>query len=192
LSKKDWKRETIVTLIFIVIIAGVILGGFQLLRMYLNTDAPFRIISNQPSSMEPTMYYGDIGVIKHVPGYDIFIGDVIVFSPYHWILYGSVIPPAPVMHRVINVKFENGTFWYQTKGDNPLTNPSPDPGWTPYWFVHGKVIMTIPRVGAVAVWFYEGGYLFVIVTLTIITVIYVVWELQKEELFSDNPNVEPD
>jgi signal peptidase I len=182
---KEWKREAIITIIMIAVTVGIILGGFQLLRIYLNTDAPFRIISNQPSSMEPTMYFGDVGIIKHVPGYEISIGDIIVFDASHWYFYGYSIPPAPVMHRVIDVKFENGHFYYKTWGDNRITNPTPDPGWTADWQVYGKVIFTIPRVGIVAVWFFQGGYLFVLTILIIVTVVYVVWELQKEEPFSD-------
>jgi len=183
LTKTNWKREAIVTIIIITIVAGAILGGFQLLRLYLNTDTPLRVISNQPSSMEPTMYYGDIGIIKHVPGYEIGVGDVIVFDATHWYFYGYAIPPAPVMHRVVNVKFENGHFYYKTWGDNRLTNPTPDPGWAADWQVYGKVIFTIPRIGVLAIWFFQGGYIITLVILTIITLVYVVWELQKEEIF---------
>ncbi|WXG41010.1 MAG: signal peptidase I [Candidatus Freyarchaeum deiterrae] len=185
MSKKSQKREAIVTLVWIIVIAGLLLGGFQLLRVYLNTDAPFRIISDQPSSMAPNMYYGDVGVIQNVPPYQIGIGDVIVFNAYNWYLYNYTIPPAPVMHRVIDVKFEDGQFWYKTWGDNRLTNPTPDPGWTPDWLVYGKVILTLPRIGLVSIWFNEGGYILVVVILAIFAVVYGIWESEKEVPLSD-------
>ena len=87
------------------------------------------------------------------------------------------------MHRVVDVKFENGHFYYKTWGDNRLTNPTPDPGWTADWQVYGKVIFTIPRIGVLAIWFFQGGYIITLVVLTIITLVYVVWELQKEGIF---------
>lgn len=187
MSKKSQKREAIESIIWILVIVGVILGGFQLLTIYLGTGAPFRIISDQPSSMAPDMNYGDVAVIQHVPGYEIGIGDVIVFNAYNWAAYGYAVPPEPVMHRVVNVKFEDGHFWYQTWGDNRLTNPTPDPGWVADWQVYGKVIFTIPRIGVAAIWFYDGGYIPVIVILTIFTVVYAIYELEKEVKPSGQP-----
>jgi len=185
LSSGGEAREVLKFIFLLAVLILCIVGGFQVLKLYLGTPAPFRVVSTAPSSMEPTLYYGDMAVIQHVPWYEIGIGDIIVFDAYSWYFYAhEAPPPVPVIHRVVGVTVMDGQICYYTWGDNRVTNPQPDPAPTPYWLVHGKVIFTIPKVGLLIIFFYQGGYILVILLTVLLTVALVVKgmkELEEEE-----------
>ncbi|MBS7288174.1 MAG: signal peptidase I [Candidatus Freyarchaeota archaeon] len=167
--------------LMILIVAGVF-GGFQLLSVYLGTPAPFRVVSTMPSSMEPSLHYGDLVVIKKVPWYEIGVGDIIVFDAYSWYFEANETPPPmPVIHRVYNVSFENGQLYYYTWGDNRLTNQEPDPAPTPYWLVHGKVIFAVPMLGQLILFLQGGGYILLVILLVILVVAMAVKGIKELE-----------
>lgn len=171
-GKKEY-GELVKYIVLIVVMVAVVFGGFQLLKVYLGTPTPFRVVSTSPSSMEPSLHYGDLVIIKHVPWYEIGVGDVIVFDAYNWYFSSGEppqIPLVPVIHRVYNVTFENGQIYYYTWGDNRLANPQPDPAPTPYWLVHGKVIFVIPKLGLLLLFLQEGGYILLIIVLVVLVV----------------------
>ena len=130
-------KEIIIGLsLFIMIIVTV----YIILPTMLRTDTPLAYISS--SSMEPTYYVGDLVIIAGVKGDEINIGDVIVFKPSN---YGKLI-----LHRVIAKKYEDGKFYFLTKGDNPRTNPYTDAeawGWISEDNIKGKLVGRIPFVG---------------------------------------------
>ncbi len=109
------------------------------LPAYMDTPTPLAYISS--GSMEPTYYTGDLVIIKGVKGSDINVGDVIVFKPSGFSEY--------ILHRVAAKKFENGKWYFLTKGDNPNTNLYVDTawGWIPEDNVYGKVIYRVPYLG---------------------------------------------
>ncbi len=128
----------------------LLIGGIGILAIYLilafllpvllNTNTPIAYISS--GSMEPTYYTGDLVIIKGVKGDEIHVGDVIVFQPAG---YNDLI-----LHRVAAKKYENGKYYFLTKGDNPTTNSYIDGwGWIPEDRVKGKVIGRIPLLGYV-------------------------------------------
>ena len=53
---------------------------------------------------------GDILFVTGVKPQNIKIGDVIIFN--------SLVQSTPVIHRVINITYENGTYFFSTEGDN--------------------------------------------------------------------------
>ncbi|MEM1658425.1 MAG: signal peptidase I [Candidatus Jordarchaeales archaeon] len=182
MSEKKGEVELARYVLLIVLIVIMVFGGFQLLKAYLGTPAPLRVVSTSPSSMEPTLYYGDLVVIKKAPFYEIGVGDVIVFDAYNWYFEAGELPPnIPVIHRVYWVSFENGQLYYYTWGDNRLTNPSPDPAPTPYWLVHGKVVFTIPKLGLVILFIQSGGFIVLIVILIILLMITITAKDVEEE-----------
>lgn len=167
--------------LMILVVAGVF-GGFQLLSAYLGTPAPFRVVSTSPSSMEPSLHYGDLVIIKKVPWYEIGVGDVIVFDAYNWYFEAGENPPSmPVIHRVYNVSFRDGQLYYYTWGDNRLTNPEPDPAPTPYLLVHGKVVFVIPKLGLLILFLQGGGYILLVILLVILVVAAAVKGIRELE-----------
>ncbi|MGQ4891116.1 MAG: signal peptidase I [Candidatus Njordarchaeia archaeon] len=137
LQKEEVKEIIIGAVIFIVLVSTF----YIVLPTTLNTDVPLAYVSS--GSMEPTYYVGDLVVIKGVKGEDINVGDVIVFQPPG---HNELI-----FHRVVAKKFENGQYYFLTKGDNPVTNKYIDTewGWVPESRVHGKMIFRIPLLGFV-------------------------------------------
>lgn len=181
MSERKGEAELAKYVLLIVLVVAVVFGGFQFLKAYLGTPAPFRVVSTSPSSMEPTLYYGDLVVIKKAPFYEIGVGDIIVFDAYNWYFGAGEIPPnIPVIHRVYWVSFEDGQLYYYTWGDNRATNPSPDPAPTPYWLVHGKVILTIPKLGLVILFIQNGGFILIILVLILLLVRMAVKEVEEE------------
>lgn len=66
-------------------------------------------------------------------------GDVITFISQSKINYGETIT-----HRINKITYENGTYYFTTKGDNNLV---PDESPVEYGNVIGKVILKIPQLG---------------------------------------------
>jgi signal peptidase I len=138
----DWKKEIRETLIYIVI--GLILA-FTIntgLAYALKTDKPVMAVVS--SSMVPTLNKGDLVVVKGTEIENIVVGDIIV---YHNPLQGVA-----VVHRVVDIREENGMLTFYTKGDNNLTNRLVDqeagiaPPITGH-YVKGRVVLTIPKLG---------------------------------------------
>lgn len=86
---------------------------------------------------------GDLVIVRGVhSSRDIKVGDVIVFKGE-----GEAYP---IVHRVAEVE----DMRYKTKGDSPQ-NPSPDPGWVEYEDVIGKVVLVIPDLGYLTLFWTE-------------------------------------
>ena len=86
---------------------------------------------------------GDLVIVRGVSSpRDIKVGDVIVFNKE-----GEAYP---IVHRVAEVE----NMRYKTKGDSPQ-NPSPDPGWVEYEDVIGKVVLVIPDLGYLTLFWTE-------------------------------------
>ena len=50
----------------------------------------------------------------------------------------------PIVHRIIDKRNIDGTFWFMTKGDS---NDIPDPDLISQNHINGKVAFTIPKIG---------------------------------------------
>jgi len=199
--KKEYVRTAIM---FAIIIGGVII--FQLgLRAALRTQFPLAAVESP--SMVPTLNVGDIimvqggqnkseieaGVVGSNP-----VGDIIVFYDPRGTtrrVYWFFKEPALIVHRAIEKKYVDNTWYFRTQGDN---NYSPDPwpdnggggGWIPESYVVGKVVGRIPWLGHVSLFMQSDAGMMLIILLLIIMIIidYValpVWESLKSEKKED-------
>ena len=123
----------------VAVIAAVILEGYLVVAVVFGTLTPFMVVPS--TSMAPTLNVGDLIVVRGVDATSIEPGDIIVFNvppPYNG------YTPSPVVHRVVDVRIENGKLAFVTKGDNM---PSPD-GWlVPAENVLGACVGRLPYLG---------------------------------------------
>lgn len=93
-------------------------------------------------SMVPTINIDDAIVIRRETGKNLELGDIITFS--------SIDPSYPdltVTHRIVSKeKSSSGAYLFRTKGDN---NSIMDPSIVAEDRIFGKVILKIPKLGAV-------------------------------------------
>ncbi|MEM3055969.1 MAG: signal peptidase I, partial [Candidatus Bathyarchaeia archaeon] len=92
------------------------------------------------NSMSPTLNMGDIVIVVGVNPASLKVGDIIIFdvpSPY------NRYTPSPVIHRVVDVRVEDGRLYFKTKGDNL---PSMDP-WS------------LPAEGVIGIYAFKISYL---------------------------------
>jgi signal peptidase len=91
-------------------------------------------------SMTPTMDVGDLAMVIPVDPSKIQVGDIIQF----W--NGEEM----ILHRVIDIGGEGSTIFFQTKGDD---NPTPDSDPVLPAQIRGKLILTIPKLGWISIYF---------------------------------------
>ena len=95
---------------------------------------------------------GDIMILHGKHPEDIKIGNIIVF----WSARKD-----PIIHRVVKKWQENGAYYYQTKGDNYITNPVSiknsmlDETSISQDKVIGNAVFKIPILGYIKIWFVE-------------------------------------
>jgi len=93
---------------------------------------------------------GDIMVLKGKKAAEIMLGDIIVFQSNR---------PDPIIHRVVKKWEEDGSYLFQTKGDNFKTNPTSikapelDETRITEGQVIGKALIRVPYLGYVKIWF---------------------------------------
>ncbi|MBF4468708.1 MAG: signal peptidase I [Methanobrevibacter arboriphilus] len=106
-------------------------------------------------SMEPVFFRGDIVVVEKADflGFHEFdpnnaeVGDIVVYNA-KWF-------PNPVIHRIINETYVNGSKYYVIKGDN---NNVPDPYLVSPSQITERVVMIgeqpfiIPKIGYITIW----------------------------------------
>ena len=98
---------------------------------------------------------GDIMVLYGKKPGDIRVGEVIVFRSRR---------PDPIIHRVVKVTQENGTYYFQTKGDHNekvIKSPMLDESKIPQDQVLGNAVFRIPFFGYIKIWFVELINLFI-------------------------------
>ena len=121
------------------VVAAAILEGYLVVALVFGTLTPFMVVPS--TSMAPTLNVGDLIVVRGADATSIEPGDIIVFNvppPY------NSYTPSPVVHRVVDVRIENGKLAFVTKGDNM---PSPD-GWlVPAENVLGACVGRLPYLG---------------------------------------------
>ena len=95
---------------------------------------PFIVLSG---SMESEIFPGDLAIVKDVGTEGLKINDVIAFRSEDIV----------VTHRIVEIKNENGTLKYKTKGDN---NNSQDVGYVLPEQVEGLYKFKISKLGNLA------------------------------------------
>lgn len=90
-------------------------------------------------------FQGDILIVRNTPNSSIQVGDVIIFSTER-------VSDA-VVHRVVAIWENNGTYYFKTKGDNNdqpdrwLDETNTEENMTTGEDIHGVVILRVPHIG---------------------------------------------
>lgn len=118
----------------------VVLAVVLLVPMFpISGNFSIRVV--QSGSMEPTIKTGSVVLIKPLSGYK--VGDIITFEGNFKDSKGRKIPTT---HRIVDVKVDVGSVFYQTKGD---ANDSVDQNLIASNKVIGKVLVSVPYAGYV-------------------------------------------
>ncbi|MHA1342035.1 MAG: signal peptidase I [Promethearchaeota archaeon] len=186
--KEIMKKELIRTIIIVVVVFGVMFGGFYIFKDYMGTEYPIVVVTSD--SMTPNINKGDLLFVKHIPAEDIkagthedLTGDVIVYETQGvW----PVPTDAPVVHRVIN-KFQiNGTWYFNVQGDaNAYPDPPNSPSLTvdvPEDKIYGVVVGRIQKIGWIKIWLTETNLAVpIMIILGFLLVISIVYDLTHPE-----------
>ena len=155
------KVLTIVGIVLCVLLLPIlIMNCIMIVQSMINDDEVPGIGGYSPlivltDSMDPTIASGDIIIVQQIDGKDVQVEDVIsFFDPAG---NGTSV----VTHRVMDLKEENGTLYFQTQGDN---NNTPDRVWVSENNLVGKwTEIRIPFAGHVALFMQTTGGLIVCV-----------------------------
>jgi len=97
-----------------IIPALILVGALILVTMlYISHEVPAAIVKGR--SMLPLLREGDVVFITRCKPSEIGIGDIVI--------YRSRFEGRLVVHRVVDIKYINGVYYFVTKGDN---NAIPD------------------------------------------------------------------
>jgi signal peptidase I len=165
LSRIKHSKHTKTVLIFVSYRA--LLGVFLGLRLFLNTEVPIRVVESGSMcvpydgscegwlsvthSFAPTLHKGDIIIIQGIEPEELNTdypnSDIIVYKN------PARQEDTPIVHRIATSYEENGTLYFQTKGDGndtpwpaPVNSSEYDSRWqtgkgVPEDLVEGKVIL---------------------------------------------------
>lgn len=129
----------------------------------------FKTLVVLSGSMEPAIHTGSVVVVKPVSDYK--IGDVITFGPM------SKTKP-PTTHRIYDMKVNDGTPIYITKGD---ANNAPDGREIQKRDIIGKVLFSLPYLGyAVDAARKPIGFAFIIIIPALIIIYDQVIKIKDE------------
>jgi signal peptidase I len=136
------------------------------------------VVSDNPSSMSPTINYGDLALTYPTSFTSLKVGDIIFFHDPR----GN---PEVIVHRIVSVGACGGQLCFGTKGDNSITNPAPDP-WNvtaPYYL--SQVALVVPWIGYISPAFWGFGGVLVLIPLAFVALLafFVMYgrNLQKTE-----------
>ena len=186
------KNETVQTIILIAIIIGVVATFWFGLRFALRTDYPLLAVAS--GSMEDTLFRGDLIMVQGglnytelnaAPAEAQSPGEIVVFYDPKYGRATVYLPVAGkdmrlIVHRAISKVKNNGTWYFQTKGDG---NASPDswPERPETWegrisenLIVGKVVGKVPWLGHIPLFMHENRISATIVIILLFVVLIVV------------------
>jgi signal peptidase I len=166
--------------ISVILILSAFFGSFLIyftMQVSLNTQSPMVVVVS--GSMEPTILKGDLLIVQGKDPANIESGtiqnkegDIIVFDARG--LWASA-PNEPIVHRIVDKRLENGTWYFLTKGD---ANLNTDPAWVPANRIVGVVVARIPFIGWIKIFLTESNLLVpIIVILSILIVISIFYDI---------------
>ncbi len=100
---------------------------------------PIKPVAVATGSMINALRIGDVAIIKKCNANDVIVGDIIEYQMEGY----------TVIHRIIEKKQKNGSFYFITKGDN---NNTPDAKEVTEDQLIGKVIFKVRYLGYPAIW----------------------------------------
>ncbi|MCW3989910.1 MAG: signal peptidase I [Candidatus Bathyarchaeota archaeon] len=152
---EGWK-EYLKYFLFFIILAGIALGGMQVLKSSFKTKYPVMVVVSQ--SMVPTLGVGDFIIVGRIEDFEDVVaesmpeGEIIVF-----LRPGST--NEYIVHRAVDKFFMNGEWQFVTKGDHNNVQDSRPVSETR---VMGKVVGKIPVLGYFPLFIKTSrGFLFV-------------------------------
>ena len=179
------KSDYIGTIVLaIILFVGVFAFWFGL-RFAFQTEFPFLAVAS--GSMEPFLYRGDLIIVQGglnftelnaAPKDAQTPGEVIVYHDPRYDKAPIYLPVAGtethlIVHRAVEKRLENETWYFETKGD-ASGGSYPDP-WGPIRqdYVVGKVIGKVPWLGHIPLFMHENpilatliiGFLFVVLII---------------------------
>ncbi len=178
-KEKSWKREIIEDAIIIGLVLVIVWGTGIGLQSYLQTPSP--LLAVESASMEPTLYRGDLVIVRAVDPTTLQVGDIVIYNASS--LLGN-IRAVPIVHRIVNIYYESGELRFTTKGDN---NPSNDPLFRTADDIIAKVIGSIRYLGFITLLLISPYGLTSIIALI---VIFVVTTLLFDNLVPRKPDEE--
>ncbi len=147
------------------------LSAFVILIVVLHFVFGFQYAVILTDSMKPHINPNDIVVIAPTPKEDLRVGDVIMYR----VSIGN--STYQIVHRIVDIRTDpTRRAYFVTKGDNrKYTDP-----WRVYPdMVVGKVILVIPRVGAI--WYYVPLIVLILFLLIIGSLAYDIALVILEE-----------
>ncbi|MHA1647770.1 MAG: signal peptidase I [Promethearchaeota archaeon] len=173
------KKATIIEVAVVLGVLGLAFGGVGLMKVFLHTQYPMVVVTS--GSMEPTIYRGDVLILKGKAPADIIAGDH-ENRTGDIILYDSngVWPssyPEPIVHRCVRKYLNNtdGKWYFITYGDNNHdTDPPGSPSVeipVPEDKVLGVVVSIIPKIGQVKLFFSENDGVALVLILFLATLL---------------------
>ena len=154
---------------------------------YVQGIQPFYTVSDNPSSMSPTINYGDAVMVYRAPFDSLQAGDIIIFNDPR----GNV---GATIHRIVAVEDDgSGSTYILTKGDNNVTNPVIDPWKVTQQYYLSKVLIVLPLVGytSPALWGFSGLSAFLPITLVVVFVVLIgSLKKKREQMSQTNSRVE--
>jgi len=149
------------------LLTGLLLGLVGGLTLLMAAALLPGVFGNKPmvvvsGSMEPTLYGGDIAVVRRVEPYDLQVGDVITYSSIQGF----------VTHRIVGLDMTPQGPIFLLKGD---ANLSADPKPIPAEQIVGKVVYRVPRIGFLIsiTDSMVGRVLFIMVPLVLLVLMWV-------------------
>ena len=185
------KNSYVKTIILGIILLGGVFAFWFGLRLGLRTDFPLLAVAS--GSMKPTLNEGDLIIVQ---GFSNFDGINAVPAPDGTIVvfHKPSDPDELIVHRAISKVDNNGTWYFQTKGDN---NNTPDfwngdgtsSGWVSQHLLVGKVVGVAPWIGNVPLFIRTpSGLLLIILLFLVILFIEYVPVLSKKAKTKDQPS----
>ena len=131
------------------------------------------------SSMEPSIYYGDVVVIKECKEKELQTGDVITFKQNQEV----------ITHRILKIEEnqQNGEKTYITKGDN---NNIEDTEKITYSKIEGKCVLTIPYLGKTILALDNKIIVLIIILIILILSFYKIQRYEKIENRREKKKIE--
>ena len=135
-------KKAISIIIIVILLPVLFVNSVIIINSIMNPDKipsffgwkPFIVLSG---SMESEIFPGDLAIVKDVGTKGLKVNDVIAFRSEDIV----------VTHRIVEIKNENGTIKYKTKGDN---NNSQDVGDVLPEQVEGLYKFKISKMGNLA------------------------------------------
>lgn len=157
--------------------ALVVLCAYVAVNLAMGVQTLY-VVSDYPSSMSPTINYGDLAITYRTPFTSLHTGEIIFFHDPR----GN---PGTIVHRIVSVETCGGAMCVQTKGDNQVTNPTPDPWNVTSADYLSQVVLVVPFVGYLSPALWGFGGIRVVIPLTFILLLgfFVAYgrKVQREE-----------